>query len=180
MQPFFSALLELIREPLRPNGGVKTDSSILMIYPPERELDFREYLLDVFVPQLKAGCIPFRLLDLTGFLFEGLSEETIQHLEEDEFDDYRWMKQGLSTKVETALRKRISQLADDSPGCAIILHASVALHPLVRYGEVLRELRDVKCRTVLAFPGEERGGKLHFMNQPDGGNYLAVKLFWKL
>ena len=26
---------------------------------------------------------------------------------------------------------------------------------------------------------EERGGKLHFMNQPDGGNYLAVKLFWK-
>jgi hypothetical protein len=28
-----------------------------------------------------------------------------------------------------------------------------------------------------AFPGEERGGKLHFMNQADGANYLAVKLF---
>jgi hypothetical protein len=179
MQAFFSTLLDLIRQPLRPNGGVKTDSSILLIYPPENELDFREYLTDTFVPQLKALGVPFRLLDLTGFLFEGLSEETLLHLQEDEFDDYRWMKQGLSTSVETALRKRISQLAQESPGCAVIVYATAALHPLVRYGEVLRELRDVPCRTALAFPGEEHGGKLHFMNQPDGGNYLAVKLFWK-
>jgi len=76
MQAFFSALLDLIREPLRPNGGVKTDSSILLIYPPENELDFREYLIDTFVPQLKALGVPFRLLDLTRFLFEGLSEES--------------------------------------------------------------------------------------------------------
>jgi hypothetical protein len=179
MQTFFSALLELIKEPLKPNGGVKTDSSILLIYPPENELDFREYLIDSFVPQLKAEGVPFRLLDLSGFLFEGLSEETLQNLEEDEFDDYRWMKQGLSTSVEAALRKRITELAEESPGCAVIVYATIALHPLVRYGEVLRELRDVPGRTALAFPGEERGGKLHFMNQPDGGNYLAVKLFWK-
>lgn len=179
MQVFFSTLLDLIREPLRPNGGVRTDSSILLIYPPEKELDFREYLTDTFVPQLKALGVPFRLLDLTGFLFEGLSEETLRHLQEDEFDDYRWMKQGLSMGVETALRKRISQFAEESPGCAVIVYATVALHPLVRYGEVLRELRHLPCRTALAFPGEERGGRLHFMNQPDGGNYLAVKLFWK-
>ena len=179
MLSFFSALLELIKEPLKPNGGVKTDSSILLIYPPENELDFREYLIDTFVPQLNAEGVPFRLLDLSGFLFEGLSDETLQNLEEDEFDDYRWMKQGLSTSVEAALRKRITELAEESPGCAVIVYATIALHPLVRYGEVLRELRDVRCRTALAFPGEERGGKLHFMNQPDGGNYLAVKLFWK-
>ena len=179
MQALFSALLELIREPLRSNGGVKTDSSVLLIYPSEKELDFREYLIDSFVPQLKAENIPFRLLDLTGFPFEELNEKTLQNLEEDEFDDYRWMKQGLSTTVENALRRRISQLAEESPGCAVIVYATVALHPLVRFGEVLRELRDVLCRTVLAFPGEERGGKLHFMNQPDGGNHLAVKLFWK-
>lgn len=179
MQAFFSALLELIREPLRPNGGVKTDSSVLLIYPQEKELDFREYLIDAFVPELEAEGVPFRLLDLAGFLFEGLSEETIRNLQEDEFDHYGWMKQGLSTTVETALRTRITQLAGESPGCAVIVHSTVALYPLVRFGEVLRELRDVPCRTVLAFPGEERGGKLHFMSQPDGGNYLAVKLFWK-
>jgi hypothetical protein len=179
VQTFFSELLELIKEPLRPNGGVKTDSSILLIYPPEKELDFREYLIDTFAEQLKAQGVPFRVLDLTGFLFEGLDEETIRNLEEDEFDDYRWMRQGLSTRAEASLRRRVSQLANESPGCTVIVYATVALYPLVRYGEVLRELRDVHCRTALAFPGEERGGKLHFMNQPDGGNYLAVKLFWK-
>ena len=63
------------------------------------------------------------------------------------------------------------------PGGIVIVYATVALFPLVRYGEVLRGLRDVEARIILAFPGEERGGKLHFMNQPDGGNYLAVKLF---
>jgi hypothetical protein len=56
------------------------------------------------------------------------------------------------------------------------VYATVALYPLIRFGEVLRDMRDLDCRILLAFPGEERGGKLHFMNQPDGGNYLAVKL----
>jgi hypothetical protein len=99
MQALFSALLDLIRQPLKPNGGVKTDSSILLIYPPEKELDFREYLIDSFVPQLETEGVPFRMLGLTGFLFEGLGEETLRNLEEDEFDDYRWMKQGLSASV---------------------------------------------------------------------------------
>jgi hypothetical protein len=179
MQAFFTELFELIKDPLPPNGGVKTDNSILLIYPPARELDFREYLLDRFVPLLCARNVPFRLLDLTGFLFEALDDETIRNLQEDEFDDYRWLRQGLSTRVESALRKRIAELGVECPGGTVLVYATVALYPLVRFGEVLRELRDVKCRTAIAFPGEERGGKLHFMNQPDGGNYLAVKLFWK-
>jgi hypothetical protein len=174
----FSALFELIKTPLR-GSGVKTDNSILLIYPPERELEFREYLTDTFEPRLQAAHIAYTLLDLTGFLFQELDEQTIGNLCEDEFDDYRWMKQGLSTRVETALRNKIAELAERSPGCAVIVYGTVALYPLVRYGEVLRELRDVNCRTALAFPGEEHGGKLHFMNQPDGGNYLAVKLSWK-
>jgi len=179
MQAFFTELFELIKDPLPPNGGVKTDNSILLIYPPTRELDFREYLLDRFVPLLSARNVPFRLLDLTGFLFEAIDDDTIRNLQEDEFDDYRWLRQGLSTRVESALRKRITELGGECPGGTILVYATVALYPLVRLGEVLRELRDVKCRTAIAFPGEERGGKLHFMNQPDGGNYLAVKLFWK-
>jgi hypothetical protein len=61
----------------------------------------------------------------------------------------------------------------------LIVYGTVALYPLVRCAEVLRTLRDVDCRIVLAFPGEERGGRLHFMGRPDGGNYLAVKLFWR-
>jgi hypothetical protein len=179
MDTAFRALHDLIKEPLRPNGGVKTDNSILLIYPPEKELEFREYLLDNFVPAIEAERIAFRLLDLTGFLFAGMNDEAVESLQEDEFDDYRWMQQGLSKRTEAALHARLKEVANEVPGGNVIVYATVALFPLVRYGEVLRGLRDVEARIILAFPGEERGGKLHFMNQPDGGNYLAVKLFWR-
>jgi hypothetical protein len=179
MENMFKALLDLLKVPLRPDRGVKTDNSILLIYPPDKELDFREYLVDSFVPALEASKIPSRLLDLTGFLFSGLTDEAMKTLQQDEFDDYRWMQQGLSKRAETALQARLTELAAEICGGSVLVYGTVALYPLVRYGEVLRGLRDLEARIVLAFPGEERGGRLHFMNQPDGGNYLAVKLFWR-
>jgi hypothetical protein len=177
MDSMFTALIELLKTPLRHDRGVKIDSSVLLIYPPDRELDFREYLLDTFVPELDAKNIPHRLLDLSGFLFAGLSDEQIESLQEDEFEDYRWMKQGLSKRAEAALQARLTEEASKVPGGNVLVYATVALHPVVRYGEVLKGLRDLEARIVLGFPGEERGGKLHFMNQADGANYLAVKLF---
>jgi len=175
----FTALLDLLAEPLDSDRAVKTDRSVLLIYPPEKELDFRDYLLDKFVPALQARKLPFRLVDLTGFLFNGLTEEAIASVQEDEFDDYRWMQQGLSKRLEAALPAHLTAVAAEGSGLAVLVYATAALHPLVRYGEVLRGLRDIDARIVLAFPGEERGGKLHFMNQPDGGDYLAIKLFWR-
>lgn len=177
MDTMFKALYELIKVPLPQNGGVKTDNSILLIYPPDKELDFREYLLDTFIPAINAQRIACRLIDLTGFLFAGMDDMAVASLQEDEFDDYRWMQQGLSKRAEATLHARIEEVAHEVPGGNVIVYTTVALFPLVRYGEVLRGLRDVTARIILAFPGEEHGGKLHFMNQPDGGNYLAVKLF---
>jgi hypothetical protein len=179
MQSMFKTLLELISQPLRSDRGVKTDSSVLLIYPSDKELDFREQLLDTFVPALDAQKIPYRLLDLSGFLFEGLDDDAIKALEEDEFEDYRWMQQGLSQRVELALTARLTTATAEARGGIVLVYATIALHRLIRFGEVLRGLRDVESRIAVAFPGEERGGKLHFMNQPDGGNYLAVKLFWR-
>jgi hypothetical protein len=177
MQSMFAALMELIKAPLRHDRGIKTDNSILLIYRPDRELDFREYLLDTFVPEMDAKSVPYRLLDLTGFLFEGLSKEHVEALREDEFVDYRWMQQGLSKRAEASLQARLADEAAKIPSGNVVVYATGALYPLVRYGEVLRDMRDLKARIILAFPGEERGGKLHFMNQADGANYLAVKLF---
>lgn len=177
MDTMFNALHALIKEPLSPNGGVKADSSILLIYPPDKELDFREYLLDTFVPAIETQKIAFRLLDLSGFLFDGMDDATVALLQEDEFEDFRWMQQGLSQRIEATLHTRLEELSREVPGGNVIVSTTVALFPLVRYGEILRGLRDLEARIILAFPGEERGGKLHFMNQPDGGNYLAVKLF---
>jgi hypothetical protein len=177
MKSMFAALMDLIKTPLRHDRGVKTDNSILLIYPSDREFDFREYLLDTFLPQLDAKRIPYSLLNLEGFVFEGLSEEQIEALSQDEFDDYRWMQQGLSKRAEAALQARLTEEAAKLPGGNVIAFATVSLYPVVRFGEVLRALRDLDARVILAFPGEERGGKLHFMNQADGANYLAVKLF---
>ena len=176
MQTGFNALLDLLKEPFRVDTGVKTDSSILLVYAPENELDFREYLLDTFVPQLDAMGLAYRLLDLSGFLFTDLDQKTVDDLCEDEFDDYHWMRQGLASRMEQSLATRIAELASQIPGGTILVYATVALFPLIRFGELLRDMRDLDCRIVLAFPGEERGGKLHFMNQSDGGNYLAVRL----
>ena len=177
MESMFHGLMELIKAPIRHDRGIKTDDSILLIYPPHRELDFREHLLDTFVPALDARGVAYRLVDLTGFLFAGLSEGQIEALQEEEFEDYRWMQQGLSKRTEASLASRLTEEAAMVPGGNLIVYATVALYPVVRYGEVLRGLRDLTARIVLAFPGEERGGKLHFMNQADGANYLAVKLF---
>jgi len=176
MQTKFKTLMELIKDPLRSGGGIKTDNSILLIYPPEKELDFRVYLTDIFIPQLNAKKISFQTIDLTGFLFENLDEEVIEELQEDEFEDYRWMKQGLSQRAERSLVNCVSKLAETVPGGVVIAYATVALFPLIRFGEVLRGMRDLNARIVIAFPGKESGGKLHFMNQPDGGNYLAIKI----
>lgn len=178
MQPMFESLMAIMANPVRADLGVKTDDSVLLIYPPDHELDFREQLLDTFVPALAARAIPCRLLDLTGFMFEGLSEQDIECLQEDEIDDYKWLLQGLSKRVETNLQASLRKIADRNPGGNVIVYATVAIYPLVRFGEVLKCLRDLNCRIILAFPGEERGGRLHFMNQPDGGNYLAVKISW--
>ncbi len=37
MDSMFTALIEILKTPLRHDRGVKTDSSILCIYPPNRE-----------------------------------------------------------------------------------------------------------------------------------------------
>lgn len=179
MQQMFETLLRFMQEPVRPDRGIKTDSSILLVYPPQKELDFREQLVDRCFPALKAQGSQFSPLDLAGFMFDGLSTDAIESLQEEEFDDYHWMLQGLSRRVEASLQKRLEEMATQNPGGNIVVYGTVALFPLVRFGEVLREMRDLKARIAIAFPGEERGGKLHFMNQPDGGNYLAVKLFWR-
>lgn len=176
MRKQFDALFELIREPLQMTGGLKTENSIRFVYPPEKELDFRDCLFSFFVPLLQSRNIPFLLLDLGGFLFEMLDEESIEALQAEEFSDYRWMKQALSRRIETHLPERLADLAGELPGGTIIVHGAVALYPLIRFGDILKGLRDLPCRIVLSHPGEDRDGKVYFMDQPDSGNYLTINL----
>lgn len=169
------ALREILLEH-SPNPSVRTDSSILIVYPPEEENDFREHLhklLDLLV----ARGVAFRHVDLATLPFEvlearGLTPEVFQQ----EFDDFPAVRRGLARAIQDALKERIAQVAAEVPGGPVILSATSALYPLVKFSDLLAELRHVPCRIVVAFPGREEGGKLRFMNQRDGYNYLAVKI----
>ena len=143
MQPMFEALLALLKEPVRKDRGVRTDSSILLIYPPEKELDFREQLDDHLVPALDAQRIPVRLFDLSDFLFDNLDESDLEALQEDEFDDYSWMLQGLSSRVGAALDRTLDELAQDPSSSNVVIVSTMTLYPLVRFAELLRD-RSIK------------------------------------
>ena len=93
-----------------------------------------------------------------------------------ELDDFQAVKRGLARAIHDALKQRIARIAAEVPGTTVILSATSALYPLVKFSDLLAELRHVPCRVVVAFPGREEGGKLRFMNQRDGYNYLAVKI----
>jgi len=159
-----------------PSPSVRTDSSILVVYPPEEENDFRQHLQRL-LDLLRARNVPFRHVDLATLPFEvlearGLAPEVFHQ----EFDDFQAVKRGLARAIHDALKERISQVAAEIPAGAVILSATAALYPLVKLSDLLAELRHLPCRIVVAFPGREEGGKLRFMNQRDGYNYLAVKI----
>jgi len=179
MEDALQAILTAARQPFQ-QAAVLTDSSFLLIYPPERELDVRSALQDRCYPELKAAGIACEQFDLSGFLFTCFTAEELADLGDDEFRNYRLARQGLAARAERLLIARLREFSDRQPSTNLFVVSTVSLFPLVRYGEVLRQLRDLHLRLFIAFPGEDRGGKLHFMNEPDGGNYLAVKITFKI
>ena len=108
-------------------AAVMTDNSMLLIYPPERELEFREMLFDRCLPGLKSAGIPSEVLDLTDFLFRCFHDEELDDLQADEFRNYKLMKQGLSKRAESALCKTLQDISQKSPGTSRT--SSVATSP---------------------------------------------------
>jgi len=159
-----------------PDRSVLTDSSIFIVYPPEAEIEFRGHLQKL-LHLLEERAVAFRHLDLTTLPFEVLEERgLLPDAFANEFEDYPALKRGLARAVQDALKDRISRAVAEIPGGTVIVSGTSALYPVIKFADVMAELRHLPCRIVLAFPGREEGGKLHFMNQRDGYNYLAVKL----
>lgn len=175
MRDALTAIVQAATEPFN-RAAVTTDNSYLLIHPPERGLDFTDMILDQCLPDLTSRGVPLQILDLSGFLFSCFSDEDFEELQSDEFDDYSWMRQALSSRAEKNLETRIRIIAQEYSGSNLFILSTNSLFPLVRYGEILKNLRELPLRIFVSFPGEERGGKPHFMNESDGGNYLAVKI----
>jgi hypothetical protein len=169
------SLREMLLAP-PPDPSVRTDSSIFVVYPPEVEIEFRSHLQKM-LHLLEERGVAFRHLDLTTLPFEVLEARgLLPDAFTGEFEDYPALKRGLARAVQDALKERVARAASEVPNGAVILSGTCALYPVIKFADVLAELRHLACRIVLAFPGREESGKLHFMNQRDGYNYLAVKL----
>ena len=164
----------LLQPPADPS--VRTDSSVLVVYPPEEENDFRDRLQKLLHLLAERG-VAFRHVDLTTLPFEVLEARgLLPDVFTQEFEDLAAIKRGLARAVQEALKQRVEKAAAEIPSGVVILSATASLYPVIKFADVLADLRHLPCRIVLAFPGHEEGGKLHFMNQRDGYNYLAVKL----
>jgi hypothetical protein len=178
MEDALQAILTATQQPFQ-QAAVITDSSFLLIYPPDQELLVRAALRDQCYPALSARAGSYHEMDLSDFMFRCFTTEEVTDLISDEFRNYRLMRQGLAARIERRLVGRLGELSEAHPGTNLFVTSTISLFPLVRYGEVLRQVRELKLRLFISFPGEERGGKLHFMNEPDGGNYLASKITFK-
>lgn len=155
---------------------VSTDRSTLLIYSPERELEANEIVEERIFSALSARNRPYTKLDLRWKLFEYFEPDEVANLSEDEFFDRNMARQDIASRVEYQLQEDLRALSSAKPHAPIFLLRTSFMHPFVRFGELLKQLRDAHSPFYVMFPGEERGGKLHFMNEPDGGNYLATKI----
>lgn len=170
----------LLQPPADPS--VRTDSSVLVVYPPQEELEFRDRLQKLLHVLSDRG-VAFRHIDLATLPFEELEARgLLPDVFAREFEEpsvgpgLAGIKRGLARHVQAALKGRVEKAAAEVGTGAVILSSTAALYPVVKFADVLADLRHLPCRIVLAFPGHEEGGKLHFMGQRDGYNYLAVKL----
>jgi len=169
------SLREMLLQPAV-DPAVRTDSTVFLVYPPEEENEVRDHLQRLLHLLAERGQA-FRHLDLTTLPFEVLEARgLLPAVFTQELDDAAAVKRGLARALQQALRQRIEQAAAEVPSGTVILSATSALYPCVKFADLLADLRHLPCRIVVPFPGHAEGGKLHFMNQRDGYNYLAVTL----
>ncbi len=173
----FDKLRELLAVPLD-QPPVPAERGILLIYPPDQELDFRQHLTN-FVQMLVAQSIPHALLSVEALPFQCLDDVALLG---DAFrleaEDPKGLRQYLAEELPNRLRDEVEKTAKQLPvGGTIIIASAPALFPWVKYADFLLALPSgFSCRILIPFPGHEQGAYLHFLNHRDGFNYLARRI----
>lgn len=173
----FEKLLDLLMTPLD-EPPTPAERGVLLIYPPDQEVEFRQRL-DHFLVTLTAHGIPHEVVDAETLPFECLDAEGVL---DDAFrleaEDPTGLRQYLAGQLPGLLQKRVNAAATLLPvGSVVFLKCSPALFPWVKYADFLAQLpTGFPCRVVVPFPGHERGAYLHFLDHRDGFNYLARRI----
>lgn len=157
--------------------GTRKGGALLVVYPPEEELEFRARYREV-IRELHASGVETRVLDFRVLVFEVLQQrgllEKAFRLDATESRDFR---QSLAGMVQREAAERLLAAAQESPQAVLLCAHPGALYPWISFSELLERVEHgVPNTLVLPFPGHETGAALHFMGVKDGYNYRAARL----
>ena len=149
---------------------------VLLLYPPEEELAFRE-LLNEWLLRISVQKIPHRGLDLSPLPFEVLeSRGQLENSFRLEFESRQRLHQYLG-KLNAFLRDRVLATGEDLGWGSIVLRSTASLYPWVSYAALLEQIpTGFPCRVIIPFPGTAQEGMLHFLDRKTGYNYLARRM----
>ena len=170
-------LRELLTNSLKESPS-PAERGVLVIYPPEHELEFRQRLDDLLVTLQAQGVahtvvdaemLPFKCLDAEGLLEDAFRLEA---------EEPKELRQYLAVELPRRLQREMVEAASTVPiGSAIFLKSAPALFPWVKFADFLAGLpTGFSCRIIVPFPGHEHGAALNFLDHRDGFNYMARRI----
>lgn len=157
--------------------GAHAGGALLVIYPPEEELSFREGYEEV-IQELQAQGVQIAVLDFRTLVFDSLKERNILEkafqLDAEGAPDAR---RSLASLVQREALAKIQQAAKENPNAILLCKHTAALFPWISYSALLEAIEGKITNTlVIPFPGTEDGPALHFLGVKDGYNYRAARI----
>ena len=165
------ALRHRVLTPERKGGA------LLVVYPPEEELQFRSACTDL-LKEFAAKGIPVSILDFRPWVFELLeSKKLLEKAFQLDAAGSRDLHQNIAGIVQRETVRRLISRAEEKPEAIIWCTHTAALYPWISYSALLEEIENVIRNTVvIPFPGSETGPALHFLGAKDGYNYRAARI----
>lgn len=155
--------------------------AVLVVYPPELELDFRTGYAEV-MSEVQAGGLPLHCLDFRTIVFDtlhkrGLLEKTFRQDVSDKPNERASLRQSLASLLQREVLGQLQAAATAHPNAILFCANTAALYPWVSYSALLESIENaITNPLVLPFPGREDGPALHFLGTKDGYNYRATRI----
>lgn len=168
--------LQILRDRvLKDPGGT---GALLVVYPPEDELEFRQRYSDL-IREWRAANIDCVELDLSPLPFEVLGErqDLTRLFRLDANPEKAKLQQEIARLVEERLVEDVTRTASEHPGKIVCLQRTAALYPWASYSYLLERCENnIDNTVIIPFPGTENGPELHFLGAKDGYNYRATRV----
>lgn len=151
--------------------------ALLVVYPPEGELTFRNGYQEV-LKEVEARGIETRILDFRTLVFEVLEgKNLLEKAFELDAMKSRDASRNLTAMVQKEVLDRINDASQQAPEAILFCMHAGALFPWVSFSAILEETENEISNTlVIPFPGIEKGPALHFFGVKDGYNYRALRV----